>query len=66
LYRYTSHNHDIVYLIIYDDQLDYDIDYHQHINQHDLDYDQHDHNCGTDYNHYDLDQHIIDHDNNHN
>jgi hypothetical protein len=51
-------------------QLDYDIDYHQHINQHDLDYDQHidqhDHDPGTNYNHHDLDQHILDHDDNHN
>jgi len=36
------------------------------INHHDQLDDKHDHNCGTDYDHYDIDQHIIDHDDNNN
>jgi hypothetical protein len=44
----------------YIDQHNIDIDYHDQLD------DQHNHDRGTDYDHYDLDQHIIDHDDNYN
>jgi hypothetical protein len=43
----------------YLEQHDIDIDYHDQLD------DQHNHDRGTDYDHYDIDQHIIDDDDNH-
>lgn len=70
MHWYASHNHDIVELIIYDDQLDYDIDYLKHINQHDNNQhdNQHNQHCAADHDNDDQHGHhdIIDHYNNHN
>jgi hypothetical protein len=46
--------------------IDSDIDYLKHINQHDQHNNQHDHDRKADNNNHDLEQHIIDHNNDHN
>jgi hypothetical protein len=46
--------------------IDSDIDYLKHINQHDQHNNQHDYDRRTDYDHHDLEQHILNHNDDHN